>query len=333
MSEVNDFLLYSLSSRREVNWPSFKRLFNSLYSRYKPVDEAAGTIIGRQWRAIRQLEALGHSDLFFGDGAGRVFVSPSLLAQLPVRGLPRAILCGCRGPQTVDTMRDARRKYGGSVSVRVEEQVTTDLFAPRRILLEVDDPELIGEFAGLLGVGYSDSPPSWAIVEFPPTLQAYVQSREWQAAPEINWDRLDFDLEDLSFSRHPETKSKSRLSRYIDPIRGISRYYLWNEGMRASIDLDWGRYAVVSSNNLQILTYDRSRLLLAVPSKMPLPRPFARGLTLCSGYVPMRVKQQPSWNERGFSAGFEVYRSIHPLLAEKVAIKLGQALVESPIQL
>ena len=64
------------------------------------------------------LDALGHCDSIFDSaGEGIVYVGPPTLAALPIPGLPRAVVCGSRSPDTLALLLRARTQAGGRIRV------------------------------------------------------------------------------------------------------------------------------------------------------------------------------------------------------------------------
>src|SRR5262249_12744201 len=106
MSEIDDYLLYTLSACREMSWHNFKNAFDALSLKYCPQDPyKTGEARHVRWRTLRSLEWLGHAESAFEEGRSTLYAAPPVLARLPISGIPTAVLCGARSPSTAGTLR------------------------------------------------------------------------------------------------------------------------------------------------------------------------------------------------------------------------------------
>src|SRR5947209_7697575 len=112
MSDSGEHLLYVLSAKREMAWSAFKHAFEVLYQ-VRGLDrndvEQARTL---RTSTTRSLQALAHAEFVFGETGSRVFIAPAVLARLPTGGLPEAVLCGSRSPQTLFQLEEQCAKHG-----------------------------------------------------------------------------------------------------------------------------------------------------------------------------------------------------------------------------
>lgn len=330
MSEQSDFLLYAISTWREISWPAFKRTFDVLYMRYRAnMASSSNSLLHYRRRTLRGLEVLGHCEAEFGENGSRIYVAPPLLARLPICGLPQAILCGARGPKTANRLLEICKTLGKRITAKTEVQENNLAYVPRRIMIEAESTEIISNLAQKLCIGFSETPPAWGLLHFSGSLQGYLDSRAWQSDQELNWPRRDFDPASLQFRIPALNASEFRLSSYNEPVRvGLMKHYLWRDGVRAEIDRDWGRYAVLHWHNQNVLAYDAHRMTFFVPSSAPLPRLFARALALCSGYAPSFVEKSQLAVTPFEQNGFDIFTGVPSDIAEIVAAKLSQKLIE-----
>lgn len=330
MSEQSDVLLYAISTWREISWPSFKRTFDALYIRFrKDVTAASASLLHDRRRTLQALDALGHCEVEFNESGGRIYAAPPLLARLPICGLPQAIFCGARDPQTASRFLESCKPFGKKIMANFEAQDNNLAFVPRRIIIAAESTEIFSSLAEQLHIGFSETPPAWSLLHFSGSLQEYWDSRAWLTAQELNWSRRDFDSASLQFYEPPINASDFRLSCYDDPKRvGLMRHYLWRDGVRAEVDRDWGRYAVLHWHNQNVLAYDAHRMTFVVPSSAPLPRLFARSLALCSGFAPSFVEKSQLAVTSFEQNGFDIFTGVPSDIAEIVAAKLSQKLVE-----
>lgn len=330
MSEQSDFLLYAISTWREISWPAFKRTFDALYMRSRKNETATSvSLLHDRRRTLQALDALGHCEVEFSESGGRIYVAPPLLARLPICGLPQAVLCGARSPQTANRLLETCKTFGKGIMVKIAVQENNLAYAPRRIIVEAESVEIFSSLAEKLHIGFSEAPPAWSLLHFSGSLQEYLDSRAWRTEQELNWLRRDFDPANLQFHEPPINSSDFRLSSYSEPVRvGLMKHYLWRDGVKAEVNRNWGRYAVLLWHHQNVLAYDAHRMIFVVPTNAPLPRLLARALALCSGYAPSFVEKSQLAVTSSEQYGFDIFDGVPSDIAEIVAAKLGQKLIE-----
>ena len=327
MYRDNDLLLYVISAKTEMLWAAFKKTFDSLYTLQEPSTSLdLDTVPYKRRETVRAIEGLGHCDIEFSGQEGKIYVAPPVLARLPVIGLPQAVLAGGRSPRTVKQLSDTCQILGKCVHVDVRQQAADLVLVPSRVLVQADSPEYIAKAAELLGIAFAAEPPAWAILQCAGSLDDYLLSRQWLPGKELNWSRKDFDFISRRFG-HIDQELNTRLSCYIDPLRKMQIYLLWQEGQYTQVDRSWGQYAVFRNAGVNVLVYDPNRHMMAVPTVTFLPRLFARSLALCSGYAAQFIPAQRWPYASSGSYGFDFSRDVPPQIAETVATKLGQTLL------
>ncbi len=285
MLDVADELLYVISSRHMLPWPTFKDAFDSLCG-MRPSYDLSGIKTARQ-QLVRNLDCLAHCDFVFADEASRVYPAPPTLARLPHRGF-EAVLCGARAPGSLGRLSEAAAQIDPRCTVAAEEATEALSLAPARIVLRSPSVDALVSIADSTGITFSPIPPAWLLANIAPSLHEITEDLNWRRVDEPNWPLKDFDVVSQSF-RARSTGSAgqpTRLTSYLDPR---TRQYLtlgWHDGLSATIDRDWGRYWILAQNNRRVLQYDERRLTFSVPASAPLPALYARILTLCSGALP-----------------------------------------------
>lgn len=281
MYDEGDLLLYTLSAWGRTSWRAFKSVFDGLFSGRAPDRATPSEIPFVRARTVRSLSALGHFDTS-GYGSQRtIAIGPTVLASLPVPGLPRAVLCGSRSPGTLTELRDAARDVGAHVDLKA--QPSREFRDPARVVIEAETTESLKRLAEHLGVAYEATPVAWSLAKLAGSIQDYLQALSWKMEPELNWRREDFSATRVSFGA-PQPSNGIRLSRYQDPVRLTWKYKLWRGEESAEVEADWGRYASLASEGKRVLSYDKSAGIVRVPLGAPLPLVIARSLVLCSGY-------------------------------------------------
>jgi hypothetical protein len=330
MSDRDDFLLHVISASREIKWRAFADAFDILYQNsVGPSSGMIGQIGYERRRTARVLDALGHCDAIYSESGGSLYIAPPVLARLPYLGFPQAVLCGARGPDTVVAIKRAREGLGKRFDYEVDSQSTKNPCIPQRIWIEGESATVLEGLSRYLGISYADIPISCGLLDFAGNLQEYLDSCDWSTGGDINWPRHDFDIERLQFKTRYVSLNAMRLSRYDNPITTIPRIYLWKNDSKAQVDVDWGRYAVLSHHGSNVIIYDSRQMLLAVPAGVPLPKLLARAVVLCSGYASRFVPRQEFRIESPEQRGFDVFCGVPSSIAHTVSLKLGQSLAET----
>ncbi|MFP4122804.1 MAG: hypothetical protein ACOC07_12035 [Coleofasciculus sp.] len=324
MSNESDQLLYVISAKKEMSWVSFKETFDYLYQlQAAALSVDIDRIKDKRFIAVRALDSLGHCNFDFRENGSRVYVAPPVLVRLPCAGLPQAILAGVRSPQSIEHLSKACQSISSHVKLEITQQPGELVLMPVRVAVQVGDVAELEAIAESVGIAFLETPSAWSLLHFAASLADYKNTLHWSTTPELTWNRQTFNPNFCQFRQHQATDSHIRLSRYSHPSRNTSIYYLWQEESCTPVDLDWGRYAVLSSLSINVLVYDPHQLIMAVPAGAKLPRLLERVLTLCSGYVAIFVDQLPHSSE---IRSFNLFSAIPPQIAEMTAAKLGQTL-------
>jgi hypothetical protein len=324
MRDPGDILLFALSAWRNVSWASWKRAFDAVQREAGATPLADAPLERSRYLALTTLDQLGHVDADFSDAA-RIFVAPPVLALLPLPGYPRAVACGSRSPQTAAALRAACQELGASTTTTSLSAIVP--YAPARIEVQAESPEILKRLADSAGVHISDVPPAWALSAFSGAVDDYLAALSWTSEREINWPRSDFDPVRLSFGHPLEGVAETRLSSYRDPTTARRVFRLWRGARSAECEPDWGRYAVLRWRGRSVLAYDDEAFVAAAPWGAPLPPLFARALSLCAGKPPLPVEPGAAEDCGLPRRGFNLYVGVPPDVLGAVAAKVGQSAV------
>lgn len=321
----SDRLLYVISARQKMPWAAFRQAFDLLHEPEATETEDAGSV---RRRTARALDLLGHADFFFDESGGGVYAAPPVLAALPSTGLPEAVLCGTRAPNTLDQLREVCADHTGNVELEDVAHPRAAALTPSRIALRTETEETLQAVADALSIPYLRVPPARTLLAFAGDLDAYLGQLD---APKqgmlTTWKRKDFDPRHLRFRWGKNERDDFRLSQCLDPNRGNRWvHFLFEGGCRVAVDRNWGRYEALRRASIDVLHYDDRRFVLAVPGSAPLPRLLARALALCSGFAPrfapltaLAVTGPETW-------GYHLYERVPADLAAAVAAKVRQRL-------
>ena len=314
-SDGGDALLFAIAARRDLSWSAFKLVADAVL----PLDTSRAPDARRtRMLAASFGDALGHWDVVAANSAAvRVCVAPPALARLPWPGLPRAVLCGSRSPDTLAALVTASASSGVTVSQR-----RIHAHVPARIEATAVAESHIVEFAASLDIRYAPEPAAWRLVKASCSVGEYLKALEWSEDPELNWPRREFDPERFAFGSVVEgagerrATSQLRLISYEHPAGWTHQDRLLHAGCSAMVDRSWARYAVLAEARTRVLQLDRRAGTVVVPRQLPLPKLIARALALCSGEPPTLAP--------GPGLGLHVYKHVPASILDEVAAKLGQ---------
>ena len=296
-----------------MTWETFKRIVDATCV---PDGQLATEMRYVRAEAVDVGGVLGHWEVVRTGAARRIVVAPPVLACLPWPGLPRAVLCGSRSPDTIAEIREVCDSVGG-LSLSISAQLHHP-YAPMRLELSGESEEQMIAVGRELSVRYDPTPAAWSIARASGSVEEYLSALTWEEREDLNWDRREFDPELLRFKSSADGTdlSRLRLVTYSHPSGWDWRDWLWNDGAGADVDRSWGRFCVLASVGRAVLHYDHRNGVATVPRQVPLPKLLARALALSSGEAPSLVP--------GTGIGLRAYPSVpHPVF-EVVAAKLHQ---------
>ena len=345
-ADQDDFLLYVLSHAGQVSWPRFKAIVAQLVA---PTTSAArpaadqdtatedtatsaeeGSTKSVTYRIQQALMWLGHCQVTFAEGKGAVYVLPPRLARLPVSGLPRAVLTGARGPDTLPALEEEAARHDATVW---RSRHTTDLPAiPARIEVQAGTVENLINLAQALQFHFTAEPMAHLVATDACTVASLLHDTHWESGDPLNWQRKIFDPHQHRFTAAAVGGASLQLHAYTHPHSGILRHYLLRtrgaHSERRAIHPDWGRYVILQAHGQQVIQYDPASGVLAVPAYLPLPVELAQCLTLCSGCLPAGVAlpQTDATRAAQQEKRYTLFRWIPPRIADQIASSVGQTL-------
>jgi hypothetical protein len=312
---VSELMLHVLTARGVLSWTAWREAYDSV------AGNAVETGLPPYNLAARQLDQLGHIEIVSMGGEFKLAAAPAVFVRLPRLGLPTAVLCGGRSPQTERKLRDAAAANSARLMVfesRLERQMS-----PRSFFVEGEDVSHLARTAAAAGVQFAEVHAAWSMVNAAGNIDSYAQSLTWRHEPEANLQVSEFSLTSLRFGP-PQTGAQGRrLLRYFP--RRLPSYYELRDGDRAArTDRDWGMYATLGAHGQNCLIHDSRAKIIAVPAGVPLPKLIARALALCSGLSPAWLPStNASWPSQE-SNGFYIYTAVPDSIAETVFEKMGQ---------
>lgn len=234
-------------------------------------------------RIIRLLDSLGYCE--FDYKRRKVYVCPPLLVGLPSISLPRALLTGARSRVFIQELKDVVKNSGGIARIILRQQ--TQSLLPAALIIESSAQGAIAEIAKKMNISYNLKIVAWELINFVAGIDNITPQFEEKQAP--NWQSQTFSTTLLKFVRQEKDSEGVRLVEYSNPVTQQREHWLWRGTLAAEVDRDWGRYMSLAEHSINVLVHDRVHNTVLVPEQVPLPRLFARALTLSSGIAPTRI--------------------------------------------
>src|SRR5262249_42233144 len=158
-------MLHVTTARGILSWAAWREAYESVAR--NDGNEGALSLL----QGARMLDNLAHIEVASVNGDLKVAVTPAVLAKLPRPGLPRAVLCGGRSPQTERKLRDSAAEGSGrfaSTPSWPERQ-----HPPRSFFVEAENDAALARIASAAGVRFADVPPSWLLANGAAGIEDY----------------------------------------------------------------------------------------------------------------------------------------------------------------
>lgn len=259
-------LLAYLSEARSGSWGKFRAALDWVAG---AEDEPMPSV------RARGLSVLGHVEFaFYGDL--RWAVCPPVLAWLPRREEPTAVLCGARTERLVDLLR----KRAAEAGLAVQQRAQPGGEGPGAIFVAAPDREAGEELSRLSGLP-SQINAAGFLAGCLPSLDGYARLVREVPGPS-GYEIEAFDTERVRWSEANGASGDGLYRyKYYRP-----EYRLRTGGRDLKVTREAGVYLLLRQEGRKVLRYDPAGRELAVPAAAPLPDLHARSATLCSGLLP-----------------------------------------------
>lgn len=313
----HDLLLQWLSERARGTWAEFKAAWDWL-------EQGATDPAGKAWMAARDLSALGHLEISWGERSEWA-IAPPVLTLLPAAG--RALLTGARTRALYvppDYHAPLEEKGSGRLVEAVNELYLyldpwSQTGGPTTVTIAIEGDTDAEGLAAELGVPYTYAVAEQLAKLLPP-LHSY--ERTWRAGELLRgFDAEVFDTTTCLWEPIEETTApglyRSRTwSSHVHAIRTAA-------GAWFRVPPEPAVYEVFRWEGRRVMEYDTRTRELVVPGTANLPLLHARAATLCSGRVPQRITSLPG------SPSKVIYLNVTASVAEKISLSLNQPLTDA----
>lgn len=331
-----DLLLHFLSTKSSWSRKEFSNAFGQVSEEFGIWSERE-RLTRRKRYALLDWDALGY--LEYDPDQKRVYTNPSQLVPVRARRGCRVLLTGRRSAELMSSLRQALPDYP-LLSLSIERADETDeRLVPCSVFIQSDASagrQQIEALAKHLDLPFRGKTlPQFGLLEASASLDDYWR---WvhRSAPcdrAAFWDEWarPFQRDELQFKSGAFDSADALVEYPLQTWQREIRH--WLDGTPYPGDRNWSRYAVAArfEKTVRAHSVERRELLpmlvkrgsdLAVPFSMPLPRFFARALTLMSGKLP---KSEPlSTAEWPQVRSYRVYQDAATTLTDNFLKKLGQ---------
>ena len=162
----------------------------------------------------------------------------------------------------------------------------------------------------------------FGLQDFSETIEGYkknVLANNFIERPNHEWARKVFDTKILKFVKDTgEIDKKLSLQEYY--IRYRYTHILWLDNKSYEVDKTWGKFLLLSEQNMKVIYYNQNTNELAIPKYVQLPRLIAESIMLLSGKVPY----YKSVNIEGGNLVYQFYQNVPKLFADNLFKKFNQ---------
>ena len=322
---MSNLLIYAISTKGKLSYEQFNNLFSHVYMS-SDSDSIEQININQKQKTIRILESLGYCEFDFKKR--KVYVCKPSLVLLPSFGLPKALLTGARTPQLVNKVRESIRECREKALIENKNHSSENNVIPNSIYIRASKKRVLESIAEQSGI-FCDlsSPAAWKLANLSTEISYILDVLQFEERTGLNWDKRIFDIERLMFSRFPVREERIQLIEYRHPVNKQLYHWLWIDGKAAEVARDWGRYAILSKTDHNVLIYNKFTFNLAVPVSVPLPCLLARSAALCSGKPPYYALIDNGNCQNPSDGHYQVYSDVFPKIAHMIANKLNQKLI------
>jgi hypothetical protein len=327
---MSENLIYAMSTKEKMRLSQFFEYFRASY---RDNSSEFHESIDLRFQIVRVLDSLGYCEFDFDNSM--VYMCKPSLVLLPGYGLPKVLLVGARIPAFIEKLKKTVKKQDDKAFLHFYSQSHTNIRIPSSIYIEAINKNIIDEISREIGIEcYTEIPMSWVLANFSASISTIMNNLTFEERTEPNWKRRIFDLKNLSFFYQEKKEFDGiKLVEYRNPVNQQLRHFLWNNQLAVEVERDWGRYLVLSYNNLNVILYDESTHKIVIPITIPLPSILARSVALCTGRAPINILVNQKKNDFTFFKHYgQIYSGIDPITASMIATKLGQELIKSPFE-
>lgn len=310
----------------KIRIEKFKKVYDTLLKHEFGEDENE-RLHYSYFDVLNDLEMLGHCEVDYV--SRQVCICPPSFALLPNRGMPKMVLAGGRSEDIINHLHRLAGKNADKLKVTLTDHSSANnVIFPPVICVEAKSRHILKQVTERIRAeGNISVPASWSLLSMAPSIEGIMDSLEYHKEVEPNWKKRTFCNVQLRF-RLFDCLDKIKLVNYTNSMSQQQKTWIWNGNQAATIERNWGRYAVLSHYKAKVLLFDEIKQRLAVPATVPLPKELAKVAVLCSGYLPRKKLLHRQMGKLGKEARVTVYEGISGEMALEISKKLGQTLLE-----
>lgn len=332
LNEKGNLLLSYLTVKKESVAVEFYDVFERIHGRNLSQSETEYFInLSRIKRISLSLyDFLGYLDYDYQ--TNKIVVNPPQLVFIPTKRGRKTLLIGGRDAAFINKLIEAATKLGLGIDIYQQQEANSLFLIPDTITISSSLParEGYGErelktLCNELRIAFNRQEiVQFGLQEFSVDIneyEQYVLANNETAPEDYNWARKIFNPSTLRFEKVD--------SRVFDTTYALVEYKLreweyhhklWVNGKCFNVDKNWTRYMMVKKANRQVIFYDSSKQVVAIPASLPLPRLFAESVALLSGRAP----STKSLNLDGHQLWYVLFENVPSVFIQNFFMKLGQ---------
>ncbi|QEC41687.1 hypothetical protein [Pseudobacter ginsenosidimutans] len=331
-NERGNLLLNYLTVKKEATTLEFYDVFENINGIGLTGNEAEYSINPSRIKRISLslYDFLGYLDYDYQ--SNRIVVNPPQLILIPTKQGRKTLLIGGRDKVFIDKIISKASRLGLVVDIYQQQEANSLFLIPDTITISASMPPQTGygvrELKTLCNelriIFNSQEIVQFGLQEFSASIDEYerfVFTNNETFPEDYNWARKIFNPQTLRFEKESSIDFDTSYTLVEYKLREWEYYHkLWVNGKCFNVDKNWARYMAIKWAGRQVIFYDSSKQIVAIPASLPLPRLFAESVALLSGRMPLTK----SLNLDGRQLWYVLHENVPSIFIQNFFMKLGQ---------
>jgi hypothetical protein len=334
-NERGNLLLTYLTVKKESTALEFYDVFEKIHGKGLTRNETEYQInVSRIKRiSLNLYDFLGYLDYDYQ--TNKIVVNPPQLVFIPVKQGRKALLIGGRDITFINKVTGTATRLGLAVDIYQQQEANSIFLVPDTITISASMPPQAGYGERELKILCNElriifnaqEIVQFGLQEFSANIdeyEQYVLSNNETVPEDYNWARKIFNPQTLKFEKVDSVDFDTSYTLVEYKLREWEYYHkLWINGKCYNVDKNWTRYMVIKQAGRQVIFYDSSKQIAAIPASLPLPRLFAESVALLSGRAPLNK----SLNLDGQQLWYVLFENVPSIFIQNFFMKLGQKVI------
>lgn len=332
LNERGNLLLTYLTVKKESTALEFYDVFERIQVKGLSQNETEYQINPSRIKRISLslYDFLGYLD--YNYEANKIIVNPPQLVLIPAKQGRKALLIGGRDAAFINKLIGTGTRLGLGIDIYQQQEANSLFLTPDTITVTASLPprEGYGEkelktLCNELRIIFNKHEiVQFGLQEFSANIneyEQYVLTNNETTPEDYNWARKIFNPETLKFEKVNSIDFDTSYTLVEYKLREWEYHHkLWVKGKCYNVDKNWTRYMIIKHAGRQVIFYDSSKQIVAVPASLPLPRLFAESVALLSGRAPLTKYL----NLEGQRLWYVLIENVPSIFIQNFFMKLGQ---------